>query len=181
MNVSMKSQKGFSLVELMVVVSIIGILAAIAIPNFQRFTAKAKQSEAKAALAAIYSAERAFHSEWQMYHGSFSVVGYKPTGRMRYEHGFAGAGPALPGGYTGPAADALINTAAFCAVAANACAVEAAPIAPGTAATAGAGTPTAVIFVAGAGAHIGNAAAADIDRWTINQDKAVVNTNDGLP
>ncbi len=50
-----RNRKGFTLVELMIVVAIIGILAAIAIPNFLNFRLKAKTSEAKSNLGAIRS------------------------------------------------------------------------------------------------------------------------------
>ncbi len=62
-----KSQKGFTLIELMIVVAIIGILAAIAIPNFIRFQLKAKTSEGKVNVAAIRTAEEAFFSEFGTY------------------------------------------------------------------------------------------------------------------
>ncbi len=62
-------QRGFTLIELMIVVAIIGILAAIAVPNFTRFQAKAKQSEAKANLKAIFVAAKAYFTEHDTFQG----------------------------------------------------------------------------------------------------------------
>ena len=66
-NLIRKSKKGFTLIELMIVVAIIGILAAIAIPNFLRFQLKSKSSEGKVNLAAIRTAEESYLAEFGTY------------------------------------------------------------------------------------------------------------------
>jgi prepilin-type N-terminal cleavage/methylation domain-containing protein len=62
-----KRQKGFTLIELMIVMVIIMILAALAIPRFMRATARFKQEEAKQTLKQIYVMERAHFQEWDEY------------------------------------------------------------------------------------------------------------------
>jgi type IV pilus assembly protein PilA len=81
-----KLQKGFTLIELMIVVAIIGILAAIAIPNFIKFQARSKQSEAKANLKAIFTAEKALFQERDRFSPNIGEIGFSPERNNRYAY-----------------------------------------------------------------------------------------------
>ena len=82
----MKNKKAFTLIELMIVVAIIGILAAIAIPDFLRFQAKAKQSEAKSNLGAIFVCQVAYFGEENTYGNTFDLINWSPEGDRLYSY-----------------------------------------------------------------------------------------------
>jgi type IV pilus assembly protein PilA len=71
----LRSRSGFTMIEMMIVVAIVGTLAATAIPNYQRLQLRSKSSEAKVNLAAIRTAEESYFSEF----GQFVSAAAYPT------------------------------------------------------------------------------------------------------
>jgi type IV pilus assembly protein PilA len=87
-----KLHKGFTLIELMIAVAIIGLLAAIAIPSFMKFQARSKQSEAKANLKALFAAEKGFMLEKDRYSSLVGETGFSPERNNRYAYYLVSAG-----------------------------------------------------------------------------------------
>lgn len=66
--------RGFSLVEVMIVLAIIGILAALAVPSFQAYLARSKRGSAELALDGIRKAQAGYLSEYGNYSSDFSLL-----------------------------------------------------------------------------------------------------------
>ncbi len=100
-----RKDKGFTLIELMIVVAIIGILAAIAIPNFMNYQCKAKQSEAKSNLGNIRTAEEAYYAEKDSYGGTLADIGFdvKGTDKQVYSYGLTASGTGTTAAFTATA------------------------------------------------------------------------------
>jgi type IV pilus assembly protein PilA len=194
---NIKTKKaGFSLVELMVVVAIIGILASIAVPNFLKFQGKAKQSDAKVQLSGIHGAQKTFFSEYGTFHPNLPYVGFIPDGIplsglcpdvaagaawnvRNYTVGFnsLAAAPA-------PQVAALPNLTTTCPVTAGngVTFYDRGPTGStflrGAPATATAQVTAVGAFLAAAEGLVGQTTTVDI--WTINQDKVLRNEQPGI-
>lgn len=189
------SPNGFTLLEIMVVVSIIGIMAAVAIPTYTRFQARARQSEAKIALSAIYTAQKSYSTENSTYTSCLRQIGYEPTGyfsassKRYYAIGFtdAASNANICGPQAGDQACATtIWTNAGTPDALDSCATNAGEshyVHSVTARQGGVNATEAELgpsvsksaFSAGAA---GNVSSSDtgLDRWQIDQDKIIRNT-----
>jgi prepilin-type N-terminal cleavage/methylation domain-containing protein len=68
--------RGFTLVELMVTVAVIGVLSSIAVPSYKKYVAKSKWAEAKLGLAAYYQAQKVAFAEWGTFVECVNIFGF---------------------------------------------------------------------------------------------------------
>ena len=153
----MKNESGFSLVELMTAVGIIGVMSSVAVPKYQKFRANAAQSEAQSALSSIYTLQQLHFTENDVYAvislnyssatstdftglGTADELKYSPSSNSRYRYG--GSRFKTDGTTAGTVSDAVRFKA-----------------------TANAMTPLASCSVSGR-----------VDKWCINENKELQNT-----
>lgn len=84
-------RKGFTLIELMIVIAIIAFLAMVSVPSLKKFLAKAKRTEAHLNLSALATAEKVYWAEHGTYTDDLQALGWKPEGEVQYSYGFPGA------------------------------------------------------------------------------------------
>ncbi len=72
---NMRLQKGFSLIELLIVVVIVGILAAIAMPNYQNYVIKGNRAAAQAFMMDVASREKQYLLDARTYTNSLATLG----------------------------------------------------------------------------------------------------------
>lgn len=82
---------GFTLIELMIVVGILGILVALATGSFLSYQARAKQAEAKSNLGAIGELATSYKTEYDTYSTNWTGIGWQPIGSTRYRYWYNGA------------------------------------------------------------------------------------------
>jgi len=176
-----KSLQGFTLIELMVVVAIIGILSAVAVPNFKKYQAKAKTSEAKMQLAAIYTAQVAAQNEYDTFGSCLKKMGFDPVDESEQRYYTVGmnsvgqnsnlstAGLSACGEVTEVTeGDSFFNAGKE---------ISGSPACLTTECLAGSDNATATTFTASAGGYIRKGATSSTtDKWQIDEKKQLKQT-----
>ncbi|MFA7537742.1 MAG: type IV pilin protein [Candidatus Cloacimonadaceae bacterium] len=86
-----RNESGFTLIELMIVIVVIGILATLAVPKYMTVTRKAKESEAKMFLSQLHSLQEAYYRENDTYAKTLEDLGFEQEklisegGKARYK------------------------------------------------------------------------------------------------
>ena len=191
-----KKSRGFTLVELLIVVAIIGVLSTLGVPTFRRMIQKSKKSEAKVNLGAVFTAESAFQAEYSVFGNNLNRIGFDIDGNpltMTYRVGFfgtsscAGATTARP---TSGSQVTALNTAfptyysSFNASGADAWRGYS-QLNSGCVNVAADSAADGTTFIATAQGAVSPSVdkanpGSVIDVWTINNSRTLVNTNDGV-
>lgn len=188
--VAENSAGGFTLVELMIVVAIIGVLVTVGVPTFKKMVQKAKKSEAKVSLGALHTVENAFFSEYGAFGSNIGAVGFALDGASATRTYHVGFG-------TGSCDDASKITLAPTSTSGVGSQLQAAfptyfsGTYIGVLETKAASAPTSGCksgvmpsdgrsFLATANGMISAAPGAQVDQWSLTNDRVLSNDQDGM-
>ncbi len=76
---------GFTLIELMIVVAIIGVMTSIAFPNYRNFRFRASRTEGMLGLKGLHIAQTSYYAEVGRYGSSFDEIGFEVLGGVRVD------------------------------------------------------------------------------------------------
>lgn len=116
---TMRHKRGFTLIELMIVVAIIAVLAIIAIPSYGRYTYRARRGDGQNLLMHIAQMEERYYTDYNHYSLSAASLGYTSTPTS--EHGYytaslaAASGTSAGQGYVATAAPQGVQANDVCA------------------------------------------------------------------
>jgi type IV pilus assembly protein PilE len=187
--------RGFTLVEMMVAVAILGILLGLGVPAYQRHVYRARQHEAQVSLGQVFMAEKNFYADMATFTSCLGTIGVKAENPVRYYgFGFGSAsddtncGPVTPNkscnAYTydrdgTPTATCTANIAGETYFAANAVSVRGdTPVSTVGAMGSGYYESRAKTFTARALGYISTAGV--IDGWEIDENKRLFNITPGI-
>lgn len=180
-------ERGFTLIEVMVVLGITGLLAVIASASFEKYVAKGRQSEAKLMLSSIFVAEHTFFGEHSSFTTCLSGTAFERTGdRIFYAVGFSSS-PSTCGNDTEPChmqdfiPGVPCNAGAFPAGGLFVALQSASSGGPVNRTVFNASTTTSITraaFRISAVGRISNGGGADV--WTMDDRKVLINERSGL-
>jgi type IV pilus assembly protein PilE len=93
-------QLGFTLIELMITVAVIGILAAIALPSYSAYLRRSQRSDATSALLRLAAAQEKYYLQNNSYESDMTKLGSPTSGSLLSEHGWYSVSVAAPSGGT---------------------------------------------------------------------------------